>query len=92
MDSPPKKRGRGRPPGSLNAKGSKKRGYVEEEQSSQDAPSTAHVLDVDFESEEILGGIGLTEFGVSGMVEDEERDVKNECVVLMRYCQTLLSA
>lgn len=44
------------------------------------------------ESEEILGGIGLTEFGVSGMVEDEERDVKNECVVLMRYCQTLLSA
>ena len=52
MDSPPKKRGRGRPPGSLNAKGSRKRGYVE------DTPSTAstHVLDVDFESEEILGG------------------------------------
>ena len=60
MDSPPKKRGRGRPPGALNVKGSKKRGYVEErgarEQSSQDAPSTAHVLDVDFESEEVLGG------------------------------------
>ena len=55
MDSPPKKRGRGRPPGSLNVKGSKKRGYVEE-QSSQDTPSTAHVLDVDFESEEVLGG------------------------------------
>ena len=59
MDSPPKKRGRGRPPGSLNVKGSKKRGYVEE---SQDTPSTAstHVLErqareqsssVDFESD-----------------------------------------
>ena len=56
MDSPPKKRGRGRPPGSLNAKGSKKRGYVD------DTPSTAstHVLEreareqsslVDFESD-----------------------------------------
>ena len=41
MDSPPKKRGRGRPPGSLNAKGSKKRGYVDA------SPSTAstHVLE-----------------------------------------------
>ena len=55
MDSQPKKLGRGRPPGSLNAKGSRKRGYVE------DTPSTAstHVLDVDFESEEILGGEDL---------------------------------
>ena len=55
MDSPPKKRGRGRPPGSLNAKGSKQRGYVD------DIPSTAHTLDVDFESDEVLGGENFSE-------------------------------
>ena len=55
MDSPPKKRGRGRPPGSLNAKGSKQRGYVD------DTPSTAHTLDVDFESDEVLGGENFSE-------------------------------
>ena len=56
MDSPPKKRGRGRPPGSLNAKGSKKRGYVDASPST----SSTHVLEreereqsslVDFESD-----------------------------------------
>ena len=56
MDSPPKKRGRGRPPGSLNAKGSKKRGYVDDTPSTARSDSGPHVLDVDFESEEVLGG------------------------------------
>ena len=45
MDSPPKKRGRGRPPGSLNAKGSKKRGYVDA------SPSTASTHDLERERE-----------------------------------------
>ena len=60
-------RGRGRPPGSLNAKGSKKRGYVEE-----DAPSTAstHVLDVDFGSEEILGGEDFSDEETVSAVEE----------------------
>ena len=64
MDSPPKKRGRGRPPGSLNAKGSKKRGYMD------DTPSTAHSLDVDFESEEILGGENFSEEETVSAVEE----------------------